>query len=99
MVNKVTAFVQDAISALQAAAGRIDRARTNSRLARETLDLGREQFNVGDIDLISLNIYEQAVTDAQLRLIVAQADFFDAMADYRAALSLDPLPPDAPGPE
>lgn len=91
VANKVTALVQDAVSALQAAAGRIERARTNLRLARETLALGRDQFNAGDIGLIDLNIYENAATDAQLRLIVAQADFFAALADYRAALSLDPL--------
>ena len=92
VTNKVTALVQDAISALDAAAGRIERATTNVRLARDTLALGRDQFDAGDIDLISLNIYEQSVTDARLLLIAAQADFFTAAADYRAALSLDPLP-------
>ncbi len=90
VTDKVAALVQDAFSALTAAAGRIDRARTNLRLARETSVLGREQFNAGDIDLIALNIYEQSVTDAELLLIAAQADFFEALADYRAALSLDP---------
>ncbi len=90
VTDKVTARVQDAVSALDAAAGRIDRAQTNLRLARETLDLGRQQFDAGDIDLIALNIYEQSATDAQLLLITAQADFFDASADYQAALSLDP---------
>lgn len=91
VVNKITAEVQDALSALEAAAGRIERARTNLRLARETLQLGREQFEAGDIDLIELNIYEQAVTDAQFLLIAAEADFFIAVADYRAALARDPL--------
>lgn len=90
MVDRVTAAVQDAYSALEAAAGRIERSRTNLRLARETLALGREQFNAGDIDLIALNIYEQAVNDAQLVLISAEAEFFAAVADYQAALSLDP---------
>ena len=92
VTNKVTAAVQDAVSALTAAAGRIERASTNLRLARDTLALGREQFNAGDLEVIALNIYEQSVTDAQLQLIAAQADFFIAMADYRAALSMDPLP-------
>jgi outer membrane protein TolC len=91
VTDKIAASVQDAVSALQAAAGRIDRATINLRLARETLELGRLQFDAGDIDLIQLNIYEQAVTDAQMLLISAQADFFAAQADYRAALALDPL--------
>ena len=60
-----------------------------SDLSRETLELGRQSFNAGDIDLIALNIYEQAVTDAQLLLISAQVDFFVAEADYRAALARD----------
>ncbi|UUO04870.1 TolC family protein [Blastopirellula sp. J2-11] len=89
-VNRVTAAVQDAVSALQASAERIKRANTNLRLAAQTLDLGREQFNAGDIDLISLNIYEQSATDARFLLIEAQADYFAAMADYRAALSIAP---------
>ncbi len=91
VINKVTTFVQDAYSALEAAAGRTSRARQNLELARETLSLAKEQFNAGDIDLVELNIYEQSATDAQLALISAQADFFAAVADYRATLSLDPL--------
>jgi outer membrane protein TolC len=90
-INKITAGVQDAFSALEAAAERIDRAQTNLRLARETLDLGRLQFDEGDIDLIALNILENSVTDAQLLLISAQADFLTSLADYRAVLSLDPI--------
>lgn len=91
VVNKVTTLVQDAYSAMTAAAGRIERAQKNLELARETLELAKEQFNAGDIDLVELNIYEQSATDAQLALIAAQADFFSAMADYRAAMSADPM--------
>ncbi len=89
--NKIAAEVQDAVSALRAAEARIERARTNVRLAEETLRLGRSQFDAGDIDLVELNIYEQAATDAQFLLIDAQADFFIGLADYRAALGQDPL--------
>jgi len=87
----VARSVQDAVSAMVAADGRIDRALTNIRLARETLELARIQFQAGDIDLVELNIYEQSVTEAELLLVTSQADFFMALADYRAALSLDPL--------
>jgi outer membrane protein TolC len=89
--NQVTAEVQDALSALRAAEARIERARTNAQLAGDTLRLGRSQFDAGDIDLVELNIYEQAATDAQFLLIDAQADFFIGLADYRAALGQDPL--------
>jgi len=88
--NKITAEVQDAVSALRAASGRIERARRNLSLATETQRLARLQFEAGDIDLVELNIYEQAVTDAQFLLIAAQADFYIAQADLRAALAVDP---------
>jgi outer membrane protein TolC len=91
VVNKITAAVQDAVSALQASAERIERADTNLELARETLRLGRLQFDAGDIDLVTLNIYEKSVSDAQLLRIAAYADFYIALADYRAALATDPL--------
>lgn len=87
VVDKITISVRDAMSALLAAAGRIELATTNEQLARETLRLGRLQFDAGDIDLVTLNLYEKSVTDARLLLIAAQADFFIAEAAYRAALS------------
>jgi outer membrane protein TolC len=91
VVDKITAAVQDTVSALDAAGGRIERAETNLDLARETLRLGRLQFDAGDIDLVTLNIYEKSVTDAQLLRVAAYADFFSSIADYRAARALDPL--------
>lgn len=91
LANKVTAQVQDAVSALVAADGRIERAEVNVDLAVRTLELGQISFDAGDIDLVSLNIYEQAVADAQLILIAARADFFAALADYYAALGSDDL--------
>jgi len=88
--DKTVAAVQDAVSALLNAQERIRRAEQNVSLADEALDLARIQFNEGDIDLVELNIYEQATTDARLIEISAKADFFKAMADYRAALSFTP---------
>ena len=88
-VNKIAAAVQDSISALIAAERRIERTEANLRLARQTLQAGLLQFDAGDIDLVTLNIYERAVTDARMLVIAAQADFFSALADYRAALAQD----------
>jgi outer membrane protein TolC len=91
--NKIRAAVQDAVSAMTTAGERIARAETNVNLARETLELAGVQFQEGDIDLVELNIYEQAATEAELLLISAQADYFMALADYRAVLALDPSLP------
>ena len=86
--DQIVAEVQDAYSALAAAGERIERARQNLGFARQSLELARIAFDAGDIDVLMLNIYEQAVADAQLSLIAAQADSFLALADYRAALAL-----------
>jgi outer membrane protein TolC len=91
VANKVVAEVQDAVSALRAAEARIIRSRSNLELAEQTLTLGREQFEAGDIDVQLLNLYEQAATDAQFKLISAEADYFIAVADYNAALARNPL--------
>lgn len=88
--EKTVATVQDAISALLNAEERTKRAEQNVQLAEEALRLARIQFNAGDIDVVELNIYEQSATDAQLIDISAQADFFKAIADYRAALNIIP---------
>ena len=90
VINKVTTMVQDAMSALQTSAARIEQAETNLRLAEETVTLGRERFNAGDLDLVELNIYELAANDAQIILIEAHADFLIALANYQAALSVNP---------
>jgi outer membrane protein TolC len=87
VADKITAEVQDSYSGMQTAAQRIARARQNVQLAQRTRELGQTAFAAGDIDLVTLNIYEQAVNDAELQLIEAQAAFFIAQADYRAATS------------
>lgn len=91
VADKIAAEVQDALSALEAAYAKIEQASTNLDLGRQALALGREAFDAGDIDLIVLNIYEQAVADAGLAWIEAQAEYFAAAADYQAALARDPL--------
>jgi outer membrane protein TolC len=84
--DKVATEVRDAVSAIEAAAGRIQRARTTADLARQSLNLGRQGFESGDLTVVTLNLYEQAVLDADLQLIEAQADYFKARAAYRAAI-------------
>lgn len=92
-VDKIAAEVQDALSALEAAFNKIQQTGTGLELSRQTLALGREAFDAGDADLIVLNIYEQAVADAQLSWIAAQVEYFAAQAEYQAAMARDPLAP------
>lgn len=103
-VDKVRAEVQDAVSALQAAYERIQRAERNLQLAERALEFGRQFFEAGDIDLIVLNIREEAVTNAKFTLIAAQFDYFVAQAAYQAAVGAGadvmrrPLKPNLPAP-
>ncbi len=91
VVDKTVAAVRDAYSALRAAANRSQLAAKNVELAQQSLELGRTAFTAGDVDLIVLNIYEQAVTDAEIVEISARADYFAALAEYHAILARDPL--------
>jgi len=89
--DKVAAEVRDAVSALVAAAERIERARVTVQLAEQSLDLGRQAFEAGDLTVVTLNIYEQAVMDARVQQIEAEADYFKALAAYHAAVGASPL--------
>ncbi len=88
--DKIRSQVQDAASALNYAYQRIEQSRENLRLTERSLQLGRVRFEEGDIDIIKLNIYETSLAEAELLLIDAEFAYFTALADYRAALAIDP---------
>jgi outer membrane protein TolC len=79
--DKITAELRDARSALNAAARKYDQTRANAELARQTANIFRQSFERGDIDLIILNIYEEAEA-------AAKSDVIDARAEYRVAEAL-----------
>ena len=43
--------------------------------------LKKANWTIDDVDLFELNLYEQGVTDAQLLLVAAEADYFAALAE------------------
>lgn len=79
--DKITAELQDARSALNAATRKYEQTRANAELARQTADIFRRRFQEGDVDLIILNIYEEAEA-------AARSDVVDAKAEYRVAQAL-----------
>ena len=79
--DKITAELQDARSALNAAVRKYEQTRANAELARQTADIFRRRFAEGDVDLIILNIYEEAEA-------AARSDVIDAKAEYRVAQAL-----------
>lgn len=85
--DKVAAEVRDAISALTMAHQQWLQTRENVRLAREVENGERQLFEAGQSTLINVNLQEQAAADAAILEIEALADYFRALADYRAALA------------
>jgi outer membrane protein TolC len=87
VTDKIRAEIQDAASAVNAAFDQIQQSEKNVALARQSLQLGRQLFNAGDIDLIELNIYENSVADAELELLEANLKYLFYLAIYETATS------------
>jgi outer membrane protein, heavy metal efflux system len=87
--EQISADVQDAISYLDRALERIQRAREEVQIAQQVTDLEMTRFRIGQVTLLEVNIRELAAAGAKAKLIDALADFYRALADYRAALALD----------
>jgi outer membrane protein TolC len=96
--DKITTEIQQILVSRQAALQQIEQAERNLDLAEKTLAAGTEGLREGEFTLPLLNIYEQAVADAESALILAEAEFFiaDALLIIATARELDtgPLPPD-----
>jgi outer membrane protein TolC len=87
--DQITATVQDAHSALQAARDQIKQTDRNVELAEQLEKAESARFDQGAADLLALQIREQATFDARLIQLQAKADFFRALANYRASIAAD----------
>jgi outer membrane protein TolC len=87
--DQITATVQDAHSALQAARDQIKQSDRNVELAEQLEKAESARFDQGAADLLALQIREQATFDARLIQLQAKADFFRALANYRASIAAD----------
>jgi len=87
--DRITADVRDAYSALIAAYDALKMTRQNVELARQLEKAENERLQQGATDLLALQIREQATFDAQVFEVEAQADYFRALANYRAAIAAD----------
>lgn len=83
--DKIRAELQDSSSAVNAAFEQIQQSSENLRLTKKSLELGLIAFEEGDIDLITLNIYETAVATAELQLLDGQFKYFYYRAVYETA--------------
>lgn len=87
--DKIAADVRDSYSALIAAYDALKQTRRNVELARQLQAAETERLKQGATDLLALQIREQASFDAQVLEVEAQAAYFKAQADYRAAVAAD----------
>lgn len=87
--NKIVAEVQSASAALHAAFQQLELARQSLALARQMEIAERRKFDLGDSNLLLVNLREQATADAAATEVEAQLNYFEAQAEYRAALASD----------
>lgn len=90
--EKIVAEVQSARVALVAAYQQLTQARQALDLARQMEAAERRKFDLGDSNLLLVNLREQATADAAVTEVEAQLNYFNAQADYRAALATDVVP-------
>ncbi len=83
--DRVRADVQDAISALRAAAATLDVITQEVAVARELEGLERDRFALGDSTQFLVNLRELATADAALREVKALADYQKALVTVEAA--------------
>lgn len=87
--DRIGAEVADALSALAASRERVRVAREEIALAHEVEEAERTRFSLGDSNILTVNLREQASAEASLREIDAQLDNQRAQAAYRAALAAE----------
>jgi len=87
--DKIITDVQQVYTALLANYDRIAKALENLELARTMERAERRKFGLGDSNLLLVNLREQSTADAAKNVVQTQLDYFQARADYRAAMALD----------
>lgn len=86
--NKISNEVRDAVVAIQAAYERIEKTRRGVELARKLVNAEYRSFQLGNSDLLRIALLEGQELESQLLEVDALLDYFQALADYRAALGL-----------
>ena len=90
--DKIRTDIQNVYAALLAAFNRVERARENLELARTMEQAERRKFELGESNLLLVNLREVATAKAAKELLQAQLDYFKARADYHAALAFTDTP-------
>ncbi len=87
--DRIAADVRDSYSALIAAHDALKQTRLNVDLAQQLQEAEVERVKQGAADLLALQLREQATFEAKVLEVEAQAEYFRAQANYRAAVAAD----------
>lgn len=88
--DRVQVEVQNALNGLDLAYEMLRRGKDNRLQTTYLEEAERRQFDIGKSDLFRVNIRELNTAEARMLEIDAVAEFFRSLADYKAALGLDP---------
>jgi outer membrane protein TolC len=85
--DQIVAEVQDAVSAVRAAFQRVG-VLTNEVVATRRVEVAeRDRYELGDSNLFTLNLREISTVDAQIREVLAFADYYRAVALYELSIA------------
>lgn len=85
MRDRVVADVRNAVSALVAASERVRTTRAEVDMAQSLAMQEAKRLDLGEGNVLLVNLREQAALDASIRYVDALIDWHKAMAAYRAA--------------
>lgn len=88
-VERVQADVRFALAGLKTAYEEYLRANEGVELAVQMEAAERTKFDLGNSNILFVNLREQATADARIMVVDSLAEYFIAAAEYRAALGLD----------
>ena len=91
MTNKIEMDLRVARNALEVSREMVLRSQQLLRETRETLDYFRREFASGNQDFLFLLAQEAKATEAQIKLLDAEREYYISLARLQAVLGLDPL--------
>jgi len=87
--DRVVADVRRAVAGLQTAYDEYLRAVESVRLAEQMQQAEQTNFDLGNSNILFVNLREQATADSRLLVVDALESFYYATVEYRAALGID----------
>lgn len=87
--DTIAAEVQDSISELATSYEQVELFGQSLTINRALEQSERRKYELGNSNILLVNLREQATADAEALVVDAEAEYHRAWADYRATLALD----------